>query len=133
MYIEVFYQQLTIKQRHLIFLFIGNTMVFISGPVVVSSSAKIILQTILSFNINNVHVEWLKTKNNITRKVDGKNDDGITIINAQFCHHTFLTLEIKNANGYEGEYQLSLEGPHVTLKSNKINVFIDGKYHLMLS
>lgn len=108
-------------------------MVFISGPVVVSSSGEIHLQTILSFNIKNVQVDWLKTKNNITRKVDGKNDDGITIINTQFCHHTFQTLEIKNASGYEGEYQVSLECPHATLKSNKINVFIDGKYHLMLS
>lgn len=108
-------------------------MVFISGPVVVSSSAKIQLQTILSFNINNVQVEWLKTKNTITRKVDEKNDNRITIINTHICHNISQTLEIKNASGYEGEYQLSLECSHVTLKSNKINVFIDGKYHLMLS
>lgn len=98
---SIFSQQLTINKVIIVF-FIGNTMVFISGPVVVSSSAKIRLQTILSTNINNVQLEWLKTKHNITKKIDGK-DDGITI-HTQFRHHTFQTLEIENASEYDGEY-----------------------------
>lgn len=105
-------------------------MVFICGPVVVSPSAKIIhFQTILPSNIKNVAAEWLKTKNDITRVLKDT-EKGISMLSK---NSIFETLEIQQTGEIEGEYQLSLTSSQFSSKSNKINLFVDGEYCMMMT
>ena len=95
---------------------------FISGPVVVSPQQKILFTAILPPKSNPLETKWFKIQNNtyieINFDANGYEKRNIT------GHIKTQSVEIPNAPENFCGYQLCLEG----LKSNKINVFLEGTY-----
>lgn len=95
-------------------------MLFISGPVAVLPSDCIQLQTIYTTVTNKLKGKWSKTQNDITSNIDfGTPGYDISTSSSK---PTIQKIKIEKAEGNGGTYQFALG----TLKSNKIDVFVDG-------
>lgn len=90
-------------------------MIFISGPVVVSSSDTITLHALV-LDQNYANAKWWKIKNRLTQEIEFDNEKYVTEI---------PIIKIHKANQEDSAaYQMSLGD----MKSNIINIFVDGRY-----
>lgn len=103
---------------------VGDSIIFIAGPVVVSPSDTIWLRTIFPTSTQIADEKWFITKKDIIRRIKST-DQGVSLKTSQ-SQPVFQTLEIKPAVEHGGTFHLSVESSGGTLKSNKINVFVDG-------
>lgn len=100
-------------------------MIFISGPVVVSTDGIIRFQTQFTTDQNSLHAKWLKCKRNTKKEITfgiTKYLWPINRITKEIKTQTFDIVDLGEDDS--AGYQLSLDD----LKSNEINTFIDGLY-----
>lgn len=100
---------------------------------VISPSDVICFRTIFPSNVQIADCKWFITKNDITSRIHST-DKGVSLKTSQ-SQPISQTLEIQPALDHGGAFHLSVETSIGTLKSNIINVFVDGKpfYLLKLS
>lgn len=102
----------------------ATDIIFISGPVVVSPSAKIQFQTVYPPTTNSAKGEWLIIKKNLSSKLQFGAPG--YCIRTSGSKPTIQNIEITNPVENGSAFQLSVE----TTKSNIINIFVDGIFTL---
>lgn len=104
-------------------------MIFISGPVVVSTDGKIKFQTQLTADQNCFNAKWLKCKRHTKMEIPIDNAKYfIYNISEEIKTQTFEIVDSAEEDG--AGYQLALDG----LKSNQINTIVGGMHsHILYS
>lgn len=98
-------------------------MIFISGPVVVSTDGVIRFLTQFTADQNCLNAKWLKCKRNTKKEITfGSTKYFIYNICEEIKTQTVEIVDVGEDDS--AGYQLSLDD----LKSNQINTFIDGLY-----
>lgn len=98
-------------------------MIFISGPVVVSTAGVIRFQTQFRADQNCFNAKWFKCKRNTKKEITfGFTKYFIYNSNKQIKTQTFEIVDLGEDD--TAGYQLSLDG----LKSNQINTIVDGMH-----
>lgn len=104
-------------------------MIFISGPVVVSSDGVIRFRTQFTADQNCLNAKWLRCKKNTKKEITfGSTKYSVFNSSKEIKTQTFEIVDLEEDD--TAGYQLSLDG----LKSNQINTIVDGMHsHICFS
>lgn len=103
-----------------IFFLPENRFICISGPVMVDISSEIHLQATYPTHIDISRAKWIRKTNNTSTDLESL-QGGYKCITSYHNKQNVQRVIIANVQG-KGEYQVCLNN----LRSNKINVFVDG-------
>lgn len=110
-FIEMFY-----------FVFIADEIVFISGPMVVAPFANIELRADYQSNQGVKNSKWMKIKKFTTNQLSFENPKYSIENLASYIKTQKILIAKAETKEDSAAYQLSLDN----IKSNKINIFVDG-------